>query len=598
LFLYTWLESKVFNSLTKKIIGNVLFLIVPNIIFIGIGFWLYYLTSSLHITLASDNSEASELLHISSSLYIASAVMLVFTLLAGVLSMLFMRYLFLRPIKQIAEVLRGVKGRNGDISARFPEQTFDEISEMAHSYNEFSDSLKTMIADTRQRSVAVSLSASQLQKVILETKSSAESQEIQAQKVFQASQESSQAIEGIALHTQNITNSNENNLQQIRDAGDEIRHVKEQMRAIEHQISDFQTVVLRLSENSENIIKVLNLVKDFSDQTNLLALNASIEAARAGEAGRGFSVVADEVRSLSQKVYSATQEIGSNIYEMVSLVESTRSGAANIMTYVSDTDVYIAQTSQKFEVMVNDFEKLSVQMSEIGAAIEELCCTNNNTHDHVTEITTLSNTIKSEMERSVDFSIELESSTENMQELLSRFRIGYGGFESILHKTQSSAALVQTEMDKLAESGVNLLDEHLVLSNKGQGLDKFDASYTQAFERALQPVFDNIITIHPEIMLACAFSKKGYCPAHNSKVSHPLTGDLEKDNALSRHKRIYFATRAEQRRAKQDSSFLLLTFIRDTSEIMNSISIPLYVNGVLWGNFCAGFIPDMLLETK
>ena len=225
--LYTWLESKVFNSLTKKIIGNVLFLLVPNIIFIGIGFWLYFLTSSLHTTLVAENSEASELLHISNSLYIASAVMLVFTLLAGVLSMLFMRYLFLRPIKQIAEVLRGVKGRNGDISARLPEQTFDEISEMAHSYNEFSDSLKTMIADTRQRSVAVSLSASQLQKVILETKSCAELQEVQAQQVFQASQESSQAIEGIASHTQNITNSNENNLQQIRDAGDEMRHVKE-----------------------------------------------------------------------------------------------------------------------------------------------------------------------------------------------------------------------------------------------------------------------------------------------------------------------------------------------------------------------------------
>lgn len=392
--IYSVVEKTFFNSLTKKIIGNVLFLLLPNIVAIVIGVWVYQSISSLHEKLGTDHSASGELLNLSSSLYSASIVILVFTVLAGLFSIFFMRHLFLRPIQQMTEVLRGVKDRDGDISATLPDQTYDEISEMARSYNGFSESLKKMIADTRQRSVKVSLSASQLQKVILETKGSAQAQEEQAQKVFQASQESSQAIDGIASHTQNIAKSNDNNLEEIRGAGDEMRHVKEQMRAIEHQVADFQTVVKQLSENSENIIKVLSLVQDFSDQTNLLALNASIEAARAGEAGRGFSVVADEVRTLSQKVNAATREIDSNVNEMVTLVDSTRSGASNIMTYVSDTDVYIAQTSQKFESMIADFETVSEQMNEIGAAIEELSYTNNNTHDHVTEITSLSNTIK------------------------------------------------------------------------------------------------------------------------------------------------------------------------------------------------------------
>jgi len=594
--IYSVVEKTFFNSLTKKIIGNVLFLLLPNIVVIAIGVWVYQSISSLHEKLGADHSASSELLNLSSSLYSASILMLVFTILAGLFSIFFMRHLFLRPIHKMTEVLRGVEDRDGDISATLPDQTYDEISEMARSYNGFSDSLKKMIADTRQRSVKVSLSASQLQKVILETKGSAQAQEEQAQKVFQASQESSQAIDGIASHTQNIAKSNDNNLEEIRGAGDEMRHVKEQMRAIEHQVADFQTVVKQLSENSENIIKVLSLVQDFSDQTNLLALNASIEAARAGEAGRGFSVVADEVRTLSQKVNAATREIDSNVNEMVTLVDSTRSGASNIMTYVSDTDVYIAQTSQKFESMIADFETVSEQMNEIGAAIEELSYTNNNTHDHVTEITSLSNTIKTEMELSAEHSIDLENSTEEMQELLSRFSIGYGGFEDILRITQEGAAEVEAALNSIAESGANLFDKNYVRTNPDQLPAKYDTSYTDIYERTIRPIFDRIDSENDMLAMACAFDVNGYLPAHNSKISQPMTGNFDKDNALSRHRRMYNATRAERRRADQTSPFLLLTFIRDTGEIMNSISIPLYVKGQHWGNFCTGFAPDALLN--
>lgn len=596
--IYSAVERTFFNSLTKKIIGNVLFLLLPNLVILGISFWVYQSITSLNEGLGAEHGLSSELLGISSSLYIASILMLAFTLVAALFSIFFMRHLFLRPIRQMTEVLRGVKDRDGDISATLPDQTFDEISDMASSYNGFSDSLKKMIADTRQRSVKVSLSASQLQKVILETKGSAQAQEEQAQKVFQASQESSQAIEGIATHTQNIAKSNDNNLAEIRDAGDEMRHVKEQMRAIEHQVSDFQTVVQKLSENSDNIIKVLNLVQDFSDQTNLLALNASIEAARAGEAGRGFSVVADEVRTLSQKVNAATKEIDSNVHEMVLLVDSTRSGASNIMTYVSDTDVYISQTSQKFESMIADFETVSGQMNDIGAAIEELSYTNNNTHDHVTEITSLSNTIKSEMELSAEHSIELENSTEEMQELLSRFSIGYGGFEDLLRITQDGAAQVEVALNELASRGADLFDKNYVRTNPDQLPEKYDTSYTNAYEQIIRPIFDKVTADNPMLAMACAFDVNGYLPAHNSKISQPMTGNFEKDNALSRHRRLYNATRAERRRAEQTSPFLLLTFIRDTGEIMNSISIPMYVNGQHWGNFCTGFAPDALLNVS
>lgn len=593
---YRAIERTFFNTLTKKIVGNVLFLLLPNVIILSIAVWVYRELQE-HSLAVADQPLGQSLLAISDTLYLAVAAIMLFALFAAGFSIFFMRHLFLKPIASMTEVLQAVKERDGDISATLPDSSYDEIAEMAQSYNGFSDSLKQMIADTRLRSVKVSLSASQLQKVILEARNSAQKQEEQAQQVFQASHEASEAIKGIASHTQNIAHSNDSNLDEIRGTGGEMRHVRDQMRAIEHEVSDFQTVVQKLSENSENIIKVLTLVQDFSEQTNLLALNASIEAARAGEAGRGFSVVADEVRTLSQKVNSATQEIDNNIQQMVTLVETTRSGAVNIMNYVSETDSFISQANDKFETMITDFERVSEQMNEIGAAIEELSYTNQNTHQGVTGITDLSNAIKSEMERSADHSVELESATEEMQELLSRFSIGYGGFEDILSKTKAAAAKTEAALNDLSRSGVNMFDRNYVRINPDQLPEKFDTAYTDRYDQVMRPLFDRVLVDHPEFAIACAFDSNGYVPSHNTKVSQPMTGDFDKDNALSRHRRLYNATKAERRRADQTSPFLLLTFIRDTGEIMNSISIPLYVDGQFWGNFCTGFTPDQLLNT-
>lgn len=594
--LYRAIEKTFFNSLTKKIVGNVSFLLLPNLVVIGIAYWLYENLLALQNSLGAEHAVSAQVVETAETLFQASWWILGFTLLAALFSVVFMRHLFLTPIRNMTDVLRAVKDKDGDISATLPDETFDEISAMAESYNGFSTSLKQMIADTRQRSVRVSLSANQLQKVVQASTQSASSQESTAQMVFQASQEATQAIEGIAETTQMISASNNSNLDEIRNSSTELSHIQEKVRAIDAQVHDFQSVVQQLSTNSENIIKVLSLVQDFSDQTNLLALNASIEAARAGEAGRGFSVVADEVRSLSQKVSVATKEIDGNVNEMVTLVDSTRKGAASILDYVSDTDQFICQTNNKFTGMVGDFESLNSQLTDISAAIEELSSTNKNTHTHVSEITDLSDMIKAQMEQSSEHALELEGATEEMQELLSRFTIGYGGFEEIIRTAQGWAKEVEGELQRINQQGTNVFDVNYARTNDGQLPEKFDTSYTDTYDARLRPMFDRFIEQRPEFLIASAFDLKGYCPAHNSKVSHPMTGDFAVDNARSRNRRFYNANRAEVRRASQTAPFLLQTFIRDTGEILNSVSVPINVSGRQWGNFCVAFEPDHLMS--
>lgn len=586
--LYSSIEKTFFNSLTKKIVGNVAFLLGPNLIIAAIGYWVYLDLSSAQTT--------DEIAQSASTLFNASWILLLYTLLVGVFTVLFMRHLFLRPIGGMTEVLRAVRERDGDISATLPQYTHDEISSMAESYNDFSDSLKKMIASTRRRSVQVALSATQLQKVINEAHTSAAQQESQALMVFQASQEATSAIDEIAAHTLEISERNGKNLEEVRSSSSEMDRIMHQVQAVGRQISEFQSTVHQLSANSENIMRVLGMVKDFSDQTNLLALNASIEAARAGEAGRGFSVVADEVRSLSLKVSSATSEIDKNVSEMTTLVGNTREGADTIKEYITDTETFIGNTNTQFSNMVVDFEELNGQLSSISAAIDELAYTNRNTHEYVSDITKISEEIKDEMEVSKGHSGDLEKATEETQELLSRFIIGYGGFEEMIQAGRGWAQEAQTMLEDLEKQGTNVFDTHYRRTNDGQLPEKYDTSYVDLYESRMRPMFDRFITERPEFIYAIAVDRNGYAPAHHTKVSEPLTGNFDVDNMKSRNRRIYAGSRAEQRRASHTSPFLLQTFIRDTGEVLNDLSIPLYVNGKHWGSLIMGFEPKHLLS--
>ena len=596
--LYRTIEKTFFHTLTRKILGNVVFLILPSLIMVGVSIWIYRSLLEFHELLPEVTEAGTRLMELADVTVTLAAIMLVLTLGGAVFALLFMRHLFLHPIASMTEVLGAVRNRDGDISATLPAHTHDEISQMAHSYNDFSSTLKQMIADTRERSVKVSLSAAQLQQVVMAAEKSAATQVDKAQAVFQASQESTEAIDGIAANTLSISERNSHNLTEVRDASTELSRVSEQVNRIESQVQSFQQVVEQLATNSASIIDILSLVQGFSEQTNLLALNASIEAARAGEAGRGFAVVADEVRTLSQKVNAATVEIDAKVNDMVSLVDNTRSGAEVIMQGVSETDTFMAQTSERFGQMVQDFEALNGQLGEISAAIEELSYTNKHSHEQVSKITQLADEIRSEMEVSGGHSRDLDSATEEMQALLSRFTIGYGGFEAMLKGAEKWAHRVEKEMEAMAAEGVDLFDTRYVRTNAGQEPAKFDTKYVDTFTRRMQPLYDQCVSEIPAFMIASGFDLNSYCPAHITKVSQPLTGDFATDNALSRHRRMYDGTRAELRRANHDAPFLLQTFIRDTGEILNSLSIPMYVNGRRWGSFAVAFTPDHLLDVS
>lgn len=584
--LYRSIEKTLFNSLTKKIVGNLVFVSIPPIT----------ISIALLILLPREGEifDATAAAWVNGLLYFA----IFFSATAGMFTVWFMRHLFLKPVKAMINVLHGVRDRNGDISVSLPVQTQDEIAEMALAYNGFADSLKRMIAETRRRSVRVALSATRVRKVTLEAGEVAERQESQAQQVFQSSSEATQAISEIASTTLAINEHNSDNLTRVHQSGDEMRKVLEQIRAIREQVTGFQNSVDQLLANSASMTEIVSTVQGFSDQTNLLALNASIEAARAGEAGRGFAVVADEVRTLALKVSNATGEIDASINSMKGLVGSTNESAKQILGFVENTESYISNTSQNFATLIAQFEAVGGQLTGISAALDELAYTNKESHNHVAEITQMSEGIRTEMAESRSYSDQLEMATEETQELLSRFIIGFGGFENMIQTGRRWADKVSDALASLQAQGLDLFDEQYQRTNEGQQPEKYDLPYTQAYEALLRPMFDSFISQRPEFIYAIAVDRNGYAPAHHTKVSNPISGDFSVDNLKSRHRRIFAGNRAEKRRASHTEPFLLQTFIRDTGEVLNDLSIPLYINGKHWGGLIMGFDPKQLLDEE
>ena len=593
--LYKSIERTLFNSLTKKIVGNVSFLIIPNIVLMVLTYRHTQYVES--IVLSAKVAESTKLLlgDALSMFWLSASVTVGLALVGGIFTIFFMRHLFLKPIQDITRVLSAIKEKGGDISVTLPVYTCDEISVMARSYNEFSSKLKDIIADTRSRSVNIAVSAARLKKVIGQASNNASDQEDKAHQVFQSSSESTQAIEEIARSTIQISEQNSSNLNDVRGSSSELLKVQEQVEAIQQLVSEFQTKIASLHANSQNITQILLMVQEFSEQTNLLALNASIEAARAGDAGRGFAVVADEVRGLAQKVGSATSEIDKNISQMSCLVSDTGSSAKNILGYVESTGQFIEQTTVQFGQLVTDFEQVDGQLSSISAAIDELSYTNKSSHKQVDLITKISADIKQEMEHSQSFSNDLEVSTEESQELLSRFIIGYGAFESIIVKGRGFHGELQGLLEELGQR-CNIFDTNYQRVNPDQQPAKFVTSCTDKFDGCFQTVIDRFIELNSEFIYTVLVDQRGYIATHHKKVSKPMIGDFSIDNLQSRNRRIFFDTRSEQRRATHTQPFLMQTYIRDTGEILNELSIPVFVGGRHWGALIMGFNPEVLLS--
>jgi methyl-accepting chemotaxis protein len=301
----------------------------------------------------------------------------------------YLRYLIVRPLERIIEIFREIGAGLGDLSREIPAITHDEIRELSESYNVFLKKMREIITNVRLMTIRIAMDSTRTRQNVGESLGSARRQDALASEVQASSDQTTHGINQVSEQTQAISGSTAVNLEVARTSYGELQEVTERIVQISERVGRFNVTVDDLNQRSASIKTIVDLIKDISDQTNLLALNAAIEAARAGEQGRGFAVVADEVRKLAERVKSATNEISGNIDGMLSLVSETQRETNQI---TSDTEVardVVAKASQHFGKIVGDYEQTVDSLSEIAQTMEVFAQTNRQVNTNVTDINQL-----------------------------------------------------------------------------------------------------------------------------------------------------------------------------------------------------------------
>lgn len=384
-----------------------------------------------------------------------------------------------------------------------------------------------------------------------------------------------------ADHAADIAQTSAHNLQTAERTLAELSQVAERLTRMNAQMQEFGQIVEQLNARARSVSDISRQIKGIALQTQLLALNAGVEAARAGEAGRGFAVVAAEVGRLAERVHLANGEITVHSDAMLELSSTTVRHAGSLRDDAGQSAGVLEQTQGDFRRFVEDFTGMNRQVAEVVRAMSEVGQTNQAMSGEVSRIAALSSDVQTRvaaMSAEVD---RIRGQTESVQEVLAGIRTG------------------GTAFDRLGDM-LGVLQRRagaLLAAAQAQGLDVFDrqyqripgsnpARYHTAYDRAiadgLTGLLDEALAAVPGAVYTLLVDARGYAPAPNSRYSHPPCGDPQADMARSRHKRI-FDDPVGARLAANTGGLLFQTYARDTGEIVNDISMPLYLDGRHWG---------------
>ncbi|MEK4228290.1 methyl-accepting chemotaxis protein [Solibacillus sp. FSL H8-0538] len=314
-----------------------------------------------------------------------SIVVLVISLLFGVILVIFVRKTITVPLRMVvneANIIASGDLSKEDISIR----TRDEIGDLGKAFNTMKNNLANLIKNVQNNTEQLSAAAEELSastqeisattedvtKRVSDTAEAAQASSQSAVESARAMEETATGVQRIAEATQTLHSSSIDASETASHGGEIINHAKKQMQVINDSTNSVNTLVNKLAMQTEEIGNITKVITDITDQTNLLALNAAIEAARAGEHGKGFAVVADEVRKLAEESKNSASSIVALTLEIKSDTENVEKAVSDSLVSVKEGVAIISDAGESFTAIVQAVEQMTTQIQEISATSEEI----------------------------------------------------------------------------------------------------------------------------------------------------------------------------------------------------------------------------------